>query len=95
MVKASPFIHQPDRVARKVSDVSATDWQYKHSQKKKKTILFQVCFYGFSQGLISLYNTVAYIINSTFSLLTLSKYLCLAVKADRFLQQSERLQYYS
>ena len=27
MVKASPFIHQPGRGARKVSDVSAADWR--------------------------------------------------------------------
>ena len=29
MVKASPFIHQPDRVTRKASDVSATAWRYR------------------------------------------------------------------
>ena len=28
MVSASPFIHQSDRVQRRASDVSATDWQY-------------------------------------------------------------------
>ena len=28
MVKALPFIHQPDRVVRKASDVSAADWLY-------------------------------------------------------------------
>ena len=27
IVKASPFIHQPDRVARKASDVSAANWR--------------------------------------------------------------------
>ena len=27
MVKALPFIHKPDRVARKASDVSAADWR--------------------------------------------------------------------
>ena len=34
MVKALPFIHQPDRVARKACDVSATDWQYQTHVKK-------------------------------------------------------------
>ena len=28
MVSASPFIHQSDRVQRRASDVSATDWRY-------------------------------------------------------------------
>ena len=28
MVTASPFIHQPDRVAPKASDVSVADWRY-------------------------------------------------------------------
>ena len=28
MVSASPFIHQSDRVKRRASDVSATDWRY-------------------------------------------------------------------
>ena len=27
MVKALPFTHQPDRVARKASDASAVDWR--------------------------------------------------------------------
>ena len=34
MVKALPFIHQPDRVARKACEVSATDWQYQTHVKK-------------------------------------------------------------
>ena len=34
MVKALLFIHQPDRVARKASDVSAADWQYQTHVKK-------------------------------------------------------------
>ena len=34
MVKALPFIHQPDRVARKASDVSAADWRYQTQVKK-------------------------------------------------------------
>ena len=28
MVSVSPFIHQSDRVERRASDVSATDWRY-------------------------------------------------------------------
>ena len=36
MVKASPFIHQPDRMARKASDVSAADWRYQTFVKKCK-----------------------------------------------------------
>ena len=31
VVKALPFIHQPDRVAPKASDVSADDWLYQHT----------------------------------------------------------------
>ena len=34
MVKALPFIHQPDRVARKASYVSAADWRYQTHVKK-------------------------------------------------------------
>ena len=34
MVKATPFIHQPDRVARKASDLSAADWPYQIQVKK-------------------------------------------------------------
>ena len=34
MAKASPFIHQPDRVAQKASDVSAADWRYQTHVKK-------------------------------------------------------------
>ena len=37
MVRASPFIHQPDRVARKASDVLAADWLY---QRHVKNIVF-------------------------------------------------------
>ena len=54
IVKALPFIHQPDRVAPKASDVSAADWLYQHTWKN--TIFFHVCCYGFSQGRKSLYN---------------------------------------
>ena len=31
IVKALPFIHQPDRVTPKASDVSAADWLYQHT----------------------------------------------------------------
>ena len=57
MVKALPFIHQPDRVARKACEVSATDWQYQ-THVKKYRFFFHVCCYGFSQGWKSWYNTV-------------------------------------
>ena len=40
MVKASQFIHQPDRVVRKASDVSAADWRFQTHVKKKKLYLF-------------------------------------------------------
>ena len=60
MVKALPFIHQPDRVERKASDVSAADWRYQ--TRVKKHAFFHVCYYGFSQGWKSLNNTVGYMI---------------------------------
>ena len=31
IVKALPFIHQPNRVVLKASDVSETDWLYQHT----------------------------------------------------------------
>ena len=34
MVKALPFIRQPDRLARKGSDVSAADWRYQTHVEK-------------------------------------------------------------
>ena len=60
MVKALPFIHQPDRVERKPSDVSAADWRYQ--TRVKKHVFFHVCYYGISQGWKSLNNTVGYMI---------------------------------
>ena len=60
IVKTLPFIHQPDRVAPKASDVKAADWPYQHA---KKNDIFLVCCYGFSQGRKSLYNTAVYVIN--------------------------------
>ena len=61
IVKALPFIHQPDQVAPKASGVSAADWLYQHTWKN--TIFFHVCCYGFSLGQKSLYNTAVYVIN--------------------------------
>ena len=52
MVKALPFIHQPDREARKASDVS------------KNIVFFHVYYYSFSQGWKSLSYTVVYMINN-------------------------------
>ena len=60
IVKALPFIHQPDQVAPKASDVSAADWLYQHTWKN--TIFFHVCCYGFSQGRKSFHNTAVYVI---------------------------------
>ena len=34
MVKALPFIHQPDEVVQKRNDVSAADWRYQNPVKK-------------------------------------------------------------
>ena len=70
IVKALPFIHQPDRVAPKASDVSAADWLYQH--RWKNTIFFHVCCYGFSQGWKSLYNTAVYVIINKMSARILS-----------------------
>ena len=42
MVKALPFIHQPDRVARKASDVSAADWRYQTHVKKYRIFFTSV-----------------------------------------------------
>ena len=62
IVKALPFIHQPDRVAPKASDVSAADWLYQ--QTWKNTIFFHVYCCGFSRSRKSLYNTAVYVIKS-------------------------------
>ena len=58
MVKALPFIRQPDRVARKVSDVSAADWRYQTHVEKDH--FFYVCCCSLSQGWKSLYNHILY-----------------------------------
>ena len=46
MVKALPFVHQPDEVVRKRNDVSAADWRYQTHVKKIR--IFPACCYGFS-----------------------------------------------
>ena len=61
IVKALAFIHQPDLVTLKASDVSAGDWLYQHTWKN--TIFFHVCSYDFSKSRKSLYNTAVYVIN--------------------------------
>ena len=58
MVKALPFIHQPDRVARKVSDVSAADWR--NQTYVKNISYFSRVLLRFFSGLKSLCNMVAY-----------------------------------
>ena len=45
MVKALPFIYQPDQVARKASDVLAADWRYQTHVKNYD--IFDVCCNGF------------------------------------------------
>ena len=52
MVKALSFIHRPNRVARKASDVAAADWRYQTHIKNIAS--FHVCFRLF-QGLKILY----------------------------------------
>ena len=58
MVKAIPFIHQPDRVARKASNVSQLIGDLKHI--RKDIVFFQMCCYYFTQDCKSLYNTAVY-----------------------------------
>ena len=60
MVKASPFIHQRNRVARNASDASAADWRYQ-TYLKKYDIISRV-LHGFFQGSEFLYNAVLYMI---------------------------------
>ena len=61
MEKAWSFIHQPDQVARKASDVSAADWRYQIHMKKYHYDIFHVFCYGISRS--SFYNTEVYMIN--------------------------------
>ena len=60
MVTVLPFIHQLERMARKVSDVSVADWQHHHT--RKVIVFFRVCCYGFFQGCKSLYKITVYMI---------------------------------
>ena len=62
IVKALLFIHQPDLMAQKASDVSAADWLHQHTWKN--AIFFYVCCYGFSQSRKSLYNPAVCVIIS-------------------------------
>ena len=60
MVKYSPFVHIPDRMARKAGDVSAADWRY-HTHVKKYDIFSGMLLRLFSGleilvGLRSLYD---------------------------------------
>ena len=65
-MKALLFIHQPDRVVQKASDVSAADWLYQ--QTWKNIVFFHVYCYGFSKGRKSLYNTAVYLIKGNIEL---------------------------
>ena len=42
-MNALQYIHQPDRVARKASDVLAADWRYQ--SREKASNFFHVCRY--------------------------------------------------
>ena len=54
MVKYSPFIHIPDRMARKAGDVSAADWRY-HTHVKKYDI-FSGMLLGLFRPLVNQFN---------------------------------------
>ena len=66
MLKALPFIRQPYRVTRRVSDVSAAGWRYRTHVKKNDIDLLIYC-YGFSQCRKYLYNTIDYMIKGSYS----------------------------
>ena len=51
-MRALPFIHQPDWVARKASDVQQLIGDIKHTWNIE---FFHFCCYGFSQGWESFY----------------------------------------
>ena len=63
MVKALPFIHHPDRVARKASDVSAADWRYQ--TRVKNIVCFSRLLLRLSSGLenhcLTPYDDVIYV----------------------------------
>ena len=65
-MKALLFIHQPDRVALKASDVSAADWLYQHTWKN--IVFFHLCCCSFSQGRKSPYNIAIYMIKGNIEL---------------------------
>ena len=50
IVKALPFIHQPDWVVPKESDVQAADWLYQHMWKNTIFFTCVVLIYRFSQA---------------------------------------------
>lgn len=56
MANALPFKRQPDRMAQRVSDLSATDWRYE-THIKKTIVIWHVSGYSFSRGWTSLYST--------------------------------------
>ena len=66
MVKALPFIHQPDQVARKASNVSAAYWRYQRRVKRYR--IFSRVLLRFFSGLEilvkrrSLYDKVCFLI---------------------------------
>ena len=60
IMKALPFIHQPDWVAPKASDMQLIGYINTH---EKIQYFFHVCCYGFSQGRKTLSNTAVYVIN--------------------------------
>ena len=68
MVKALPFIYQPDSVTQKASDVSAADWRYQTHIKKILYFFYMSC-YGFSQGWKSLNSIIVNVINYKLNLL--------------------------
>ena len=49
MAKALPFIHQPDGVAQRASDVSVADWRYQTGVKKYR--IFPEVFLQLFSGL--------------------------------------------
>ena len=49
MAKALPFIHQPDGVAQRASDMSAADWRYQTGVKKYR--IFPQVFLQLFSGL--------------------------------------------
>ena len=52
LVNTLSFIHQPDKVAQRTSDVSAVDWRYQ--TQKKGIVILDVYSYVFSLGWKSL-----------------------------------------